>query len=760
MQNENGDDYIRRISTFIRTNERGLAEAVVARPRRAPRRPATQTSVFNPVGWFSSEGTAPSAPKPIVLSVDTHHLFYLLIRLEGIGIDVGTLDVRIDSPSRPMSYINVFTDPDKSDTLSLSSIRTSLSVVSSLSLGGGWWSRSAPVNIDTELKYLFSSFTKLPSLTVTAPGPKVIAELANEPPNENAIPMDCFRNLQSLECIDIDPRTLLGWDKLAESLWSLKIKKSGLEDISDIFIGAVLDDQARREGSASRKRARNIVRGPSRQPSFHASQLPESVPEDETGELASEEPETDAPMISPPSPPPSQLSSRKWEWLKHLSLSDNALTFFPSELTTHLTSLTHLDLSSNLLVSIPQGLGALHNLISLNISDNMIDSVLGIYQNLGQVLSINLAHNRLESICGLERLRALERVDLRNNLIEEAAEVGRLATLPNIKDIRIEGNPLVEIEESYRVACFDYFWKEGKSIHLDGTPPSFYERRGLTIPPSQQMTSSRPVSIAHSPPTIAVGHPHAHAHAHSLPGSPPVEPADKRPSPSGSSNPSPHLGPVGVVGVSSKGRRKKVKRIVDLDGDQSDGEATGHRRTASNGSGKAKLQVTPRAKDTSPLRPAKEWEQFSALHDAKGKASELAQASDLPSPRVTDTPITQEPEQEPEIAFTPPRRGHHSRFQSEFTPSPTDEASFDLSSQGTQGFGRPRNSRTFSSKAAARRSRVTASVYEPSTAIAENDSSLDEAEMFRRRIEALKQDMGDGWLKVFSQSQMKTPTPS
>ncbi|KAL0068718.1 hypothetical protein AAF712_004047 [Marasmius tenuissimus] len=758
MQNENGDDYIRRISTFIRTNERGLAEAVVARPRRAPRRQATQTSVFNPVGWFSSEGTAPAGPKPIVLSIDIHHLFYLLIRLEGIGIDVGTLDVRIDSPSRPMSYINVFTDPDKSDTLSLSSIRTSLSVVSSLSLGAGWWSRSAPVNIDTELKYLFSSFTKLPALTVTAPGPKVIAELANEPPNENAIPMDCFRNLQSLECIDIDPRTLLGWDKLAESLWSLKIKKSGLEDISDIFIGAVLDDQARREGSASRKRARNIVRGPTRQSSFHASQLPESVPEDETGELASEEPENDAPRISSPSPPPSQLSPRKWEWLKHLSLSDNALTFFPSELTTHLTSLTHLDLSSNLLVSVPQGLGALHNLISLNISDNMIDSVLGIYQNLGQVLSINLAHNRLESLCGLERLRALERVDLRNNLIEEAAEVGRLATLPNIKDIRIEGNPLVEIEEAYRVACFDYFWKEGKSIHLDGTPPSFYERRSLTIPPSQQMTSSRPVSIAHSPPTIAVGHPHAHAH--SVPGSPPVEPADKRPSPSGSSNPSPHLGPVGVVGVSAKGRRKKVKRIVDLDGDQSDGEAAGHRRTASNGSGKAKLQVSPRAKDTSPLRPAKEWEQFSALHNAKGKASELAQANDLPSPRVTDTPITQEPEQEPETIFTPPRRGHHSRFQSEYTPSPTDEASFDLSSQGIQGFGRPRNSRTLSSKAAARRSRVTASVYEPSAPIAENDSSLDEAEMFRRRIEALKQDMGDGWLKVFSQSQMKTPTPS
>ncbi|KAL0575594.1 hypothetical protein V5O48_006379 [Marasmius crinis-equi] len=754
MQNEPGDDYIRRISSFIRTNERGLAEAVIARPRRAPRRPATTGSAFNPIGWFSGEGAAPSGPKPVVLSIDTHHLFYLLMRLEGIGIDIGTLDVRIDSPSRPMSYIDVFGDSDKSDTLSLSSIRTSLSVVSSLSLGAGWWSRSAPTTIDAELRYIYSSLTKLPAISITAPGRKVIAELANDPPNENAIPMDSFKNLQSLECIDIDPRALLGWDKLAESLWSLKIKKSGLEDVSDIFIGAVLDDQARRDGSASRKRRRSFIRGSS----FHASQLPESVPEDENGEITSDGPDPDAPSLtSPPSPPPSQLSPRKWEWLKHLSLSDNALTFFPSEITTYLTSLTHLDLSSNLLVSVPQGLGALYNLVSLNISDNMIDSVLGIYQNLGHVLYLNLAHNRLESICGLERLRALERVDLRGNLIEETAEIGRLGPLPNIKDVWVEGNPLVEIEESYRVACFDYFWKEGKSINLDGTPPSFYEKRNLTIPPSQQMTSSRPVSAAYSPPTIAVGHPHSHGH--SLPSSPPPEPVDKRPSPSGSSNPSPHLGPVGVIGVSGKARRKKVKRIVDLDGNHSDAESTtGHRRTTSDGSSKAKAKATPRTKDTP---TAKEWGKFGDLHSAE-KPSQPLQGAEAPSPTILDTPTTAEPEELPEsTSFLPPsRRPRHGRFQSEFSPS-TENPPFDFSAQGTQGFRRSRNSQSISSKAAARRARVTASVYEPPTTIAdEDDSNVDEGEAFRRRIEALKQDMGDGWLKVFSQSQMKTPSPS
>ncbi len=74
----------------------------------------------------------------------------------------------------------------------------------------------------------------------------------------------------------------------------------------------------------------------------------------------------------------------------------------------------------------------------------MIDSVLGIYTKLGQVLNLNLSRNRLDSLCGLDRLMALERVDLRHNTLEESAEVGRLAVLPNISEIWVEGNPFVE----------------------------------------------------------------------------------------------------------------------------------------------------------------------------------------------------------------------------------------------------------------------------------------------------------------------------
>ncbi|KAK0212935.1 leucine-rich protein [Desarmillaria ectypa] len=762
MAHEPGDDYIRRIASFIRSNEKNLAEAGFLR-RRRPRQPAQDAaSLFNPLGWFGADSAA-SPVKPIILSIDTHHLFYLLMRLEALGIDIGTLDVRVDAPSRPMSYINLFPDTDKSETLSLASFRSSLSAVSAFSLGGGWWGKPEQPSLDSELKYIYSSFTKLPALSVTGPGRKIISELANEPPNENAIPLNAFKNLQSLECVDIDPRSLLGWDRLAESLRSLRIKKSGLEDISDIFIGAVLDDQARRDGSTSRKRHRRIPYGPERRSSFYSTQLPNSVPEDEDGENPNHEVSSE-PQNGTVTPPP-QLSSLKWAFLKHLSLADNALAFFPAELIPHLTSLVHLDLSSNLLVSVPSGFGSLYNLVSLNLSDNMIDSVLGIYLNLGQVLHLNLSHNRLESICGLERLHALERVDLRYNSLDDCAEIGRLAPLPNITEVWVEGNPFTE-DEGYRIPCFDFFWKEGKTVTLDGSLPGFYEKRNLTVPPPEQMSSSRPLSVAHSPPTVAVGHAHPHSH-HSSPNA--VPHTGKQSSPSTSTPVSPHLAPIGAVGVGGKARRKKVKRIVDLDGDISDGSTASfsHRRTRSDGSSKAKAKAKAKSKkprDTSPPGPTKEWSRFETLLEKEG--------DEVTGDNANLNPHTQEAQSSSTAASPqrPARPSRHIRHHTELAPvSSTLSSGFpDIQSKSSnsiasQSLRRTRGSHTLSFKSAARRARVTASVYEPATSGSDREDvggeeNKDNADAYRRRIEALKKDMGDGWLKVFSQTQMKSTT--
>lgn len=690
MEHEAGDDYIRRIASFIRLNERALGEAGVPVRRRAPVKPASAPSALNPMAWFGPERTSPP-PKPIKFAIDTHHLFYMLMRMEDSGIDgVGTLDVKVDNPSKPMNYINIFRDSDKSDALSMASFRSTMSAVSGLSLGGGWWGRPEPPSIDAELKYLFSCFTKIPALVLTAPGPKMVKELAAEPPNENCLPLDAFRSLQVFECADIDPRTVLGWDRLSEGLKSLTIKRSGLEDITDIFIGAVLDDQGRREGTTNRSHSRRVSQSHGQQVSIYSTRLPETVPEGN---------EDSAPTTPHPNAQPSLLSAEpvvhplpdhKWSTLRHLSLSDNSLTFIPTDPLPYLSSITSLDLSSNLLVSVPPSLSALHNLSSLNLADNMIDSVLGIYTHLGQILFLNLSRNRLESICGLERLMALERVDLRNNVIEDPAEISRLALLPNVSDVYVEGNPFCELDDAYRVTCFEYFWKEGKNITLDGSAPGFYEKRGLSVRPDEQMSSSRGTvrMKASSPPVVAVGGARSPAQNTSPEGSQP-----------GSRNDSPLLAP---VGAKEKERKKKNKRIVDLSGAGDGGESKPQR--------------------------VHHHHHHRVRTDADGPSAE----GDAAGPATKSVP----------------HRPRHTRHRSELSPSPPSggppPSSSPLASGGTL------------SKSAARRNRVSASVFEQPTTGPDMNAEAS-AEAYRRRIEALQSDMGEGWLKVFSQGQMGSP---
>ncbi|OSD07096.1 hypothetical protein PYCCODRAFT_1404032 [Trametes coccinea BRFM310] len=729
MEHEPGDEYIRRIADFIRTHEAGLAAAAPIRKRRTKAAPSSEASVFNPVSWFSSDSSAVANAKPVILTFDHHHLFYLLMRMEALGLEVGSLDVKVDNPARPMNYINISNNGDKSDALSFVSLRSSLSAVSKLSLGAGWWGRPTPPNVDNELKYIFSSFTKVPALAIHAPEPKLIAELASESPNENALPLDAFRNLQSLSCTDIDPRTIMGWDRLAASLHSLTIKRSGLEDVSDIFVSAVLDDQARREGRVSSTKSRRFARGVSRQSSFHSTQLPDTVPEEREDVEDDGQSEVKEPDTPRPSPPP-QLPSLTWAFLRHLSLADNALTFLPTSFLSQLTALTHLDLSSNLLVSVPPGLSALYNLVYLNLSDNMIDSVLGIYTKLGGVLTLNLAKNRLESICGLERLLALERVDLRHNLIEESAEIGRLATLPNITEVWVDGNPLVEIEEGYRIRCFDFFWKEKKNILLDGSPPGFYEKRYLTSPPPEQMTSSRPLSVAQSPPIVPVGSPaKLNAATAVIPRGSPMH-SSPNDSPASSQPTSPH-----VAAAVARGRKRRNKRIVDLDGGREGSDATSTRSAS-------RPSATPRT--ASPIKQSIRTEHQSAsLATAPPAATQSPQPAP-PAPSVKPTPVAKP-------------KSRHSRHMTEFAPSTSSGPADAADAFAPSSHGSLRKSPTMS-RSAARRARVSASVYEPSKDDAASaESQFREADAFRARIEALRSDMGEGWLKVFNQSQLASP---
>ncbi|KDQ21501.1 hypothetical protein BOTBODRAFT_205103 [Botryobasidium botryosum FD-172 SS1] len=711
METEVGDEYICRSAEFVRTNEQRLGSAgLVRRPARSNSAPASYSSMLSWVGLDFSNNNRPA--QPLVLTTDLHHLFYLLMRFEGLGIDVGSLDVHLDTPARPVSYISLLAGKDRSDTGSIASFRSTLSTVSKLSLGG-------------------CSFTKLPALSIHQTGLKVIAELVDDLPTDSVVPLDAFKNLQRLELTEVDPRLIMGWDRLSDSLKSLTIRKSGMEDISEIFIDAVLDDQARRLASGSGRSMVRRTRAQLHRPSpshskrsFVISQVPESVPESDESEAS---PTEATPSINPSevSSVPSAASANetlpayKWSSLRHLSLADNALTFIPSAPLSYFTSLTYLDLSSNLLVSLPQGLSALYNLVSLNLSDNMIESVLGIYTLLGQVLTLNLSKNRLDSLCGLERLAALERVDLRENRIEDCGEVGRLAVLPNINEVWVEGNPITRMDESYRVHCFDHFAKEGKNILLDGTPPSFTERMNISNVPCDHL---RHVPSAPSPPVVAVSANNtikAANFASMLEVTPPT-PGEATPSgysitPPASSDASPTL--VAFSPASKPKHRKKTKRFVDL-GPGAEEDTPTHRH----------------ARSASAFQPSfPELGRRTLSPDGQSPSRSMTVAEPQSPPR---TPVSK-------------AMSRHSRYTTESPSTPVSPAK--------HHFRRPpARNHTIASHHLPHGS-VSPAFFDappasPGPDAATTEAKLMEAEAYRAKIEALRDEVGDSWLKVLSQS--------
>lgn len=364
-----GDEYLKQLSRHIRTHAAALAAASPGAPRRI-----VSSSGNSAASWIGLGSSGP--PAAVTLRLDPHHLFWLLLKYEELGIDVGPLDVKAKVPARPTSY-GAWTEKDKSETASI------FSSMSGLSLGSGWFGGKgnvAKVNIKEETKYLFSTFTKLPALRLTPTsnptssksGPMQLVKGFEDLPHENAVPLGCFKNLQVLQVEDLDPRSFIGWDRLSEGLRSLEVRRTGLEDVEHLLVDAVVGDVRRRE---RRDRQRQEAEAERRDDDGRGSAAERSLrpPSSTTSSSRSSR------------SPPTALPPLAWRFLRHLCLADNALTFLPTGPLTALVSLASLDLSSNLLIAVPAGLSTLTELRSLSLADNMIESVLGIYQTIGNV---------------------------------------------------------------------------------------------------------------------------------------------------------------------------------------------------------------------------------------------------------------------------------------------------------------------------------------------------------------------------------------
>lgn len=194
-------------------------------------------------------------------------------------------------------------------------------------------------------------------------------------------------------------------------------------------------------------------------------------------------------------------SKARFPNLRHLSLHHVSMLSFPR---LPLQSLSHLDLSHNLLNDLPD-LSQLSSLVSLDLSHNVISSVRSAQTYLGNIATLNLSHNRIDCLVGLDRVPGLRRVDLRHNDISDPGEVGRLAVLPQVTEIWVAGNPL---SGEFRAEISAAFAAEGKEVLLDNTPLTWSEKnqteeilrqRGRTVRRQNLREESVPPAAAPPP---------------------------------------------------------------------------------------------------------------------------------------------------------------------------------------------------------------------------------------------------------------------
>ncbi|TID31159.1 hypothetical protein CANINC_000267 [Pichia inconspicua] len=283
-----GDIYIHNLSTFIQSHERQLANALVAYRKlnskelsKNSQQSTTQPSLTTPTTSSTSTSAQTELPsstsdsildhsntpndttanydeenikeisKPVRLSLSLHHLYFILGKFKDLGINVGPMNLRLDNldsdnTSNYVSFLSEFQRNKKidSDSQSIHSISSVKSVMSSVSaLWNTFGSSSKIDNSVSDLKYLYSAFSKLPCLRLAnEPNAKLI-DGHEEYPFETATPVVVFKNILVLEISDLDPKEIYGWHLLATKLRYLVVKKANITDPLELLVTLVDADQ-------------------------------------------------------------------------------------------------------------------------------------------------------------------------------------------------------------------------------------------------------------------------------------------------------------------------------------------------------------------------------------------------------------------------------------------------------------------------------------------------------------------------------------
>ncbi|KAK4202718.1 hypothetical protein QBC40DRAFT_39486 [Triangularia verruculosa] len=579
MDSEDGEFFVKQLATFVRTHEKALANALQFR-RQAPRhgssqsvssvspvnaptspsipeRPATSASASSTLAAAFSLGSlsfTSHSVKSAKLALTPHHLFYLLSRFEELSIPVGPMKIRLENlhdTSASGNYVSFLGQSQRSKSRgsdvgsihSVSSLRSVMSGMSALwaSFGIGSGISAARTErqkaaIQNDLKYLYSAFTKIPCLRLAPDWRARLIRGYEEFPFDSAVPLYVFKNVQALEVSDIDFRQFFGWDKLSEQLRSLTLKRASIEDPADILIDIVLDDMDKRRRRTSKSQASpttqstwpGAVNSPRRSPTVSHMDLPKSTSAPSSpdarksasdlpvGSLSSElgtdqegrtptdsrrpsivridsdelrSPGKDSrPRSHSPRRPNSSRNGtsnvrgssykirRSGSGSSHSSLSDswhNGRGSASNLLSTGILPaskwrfLKHLSLTDNSLTNIPAAsLAPLANsLHSLDLSSNLFTQIPDSVATLTSLRALNLAHCMIDSLHSLTRnpLPAITALNLRANRLQSLAGIEKLFPLERL-DLR--DNRLTDPMELARLTGIP----EIREIYVDGNP--------------------------------------------------------------------------------------------------------------------------------------------------------------------------------------------------------------------------------------------------------------------------------------------------
>ncbi|KAL9047168.1 MAG: hypothetical protein Q9214_000194 [Letrouitia sp. 1 TL-2023] len=431
------------------------------------------------------------------LSLTPHHLFYLLSQFEDNGMSVGPMNVRIENlhtePS-PSSYVSFLSQPQRSksrtdqDSIhSVSSVRSVMSAISAFwTFGQGAPSNAAKservlAQFRSDLKYLYSAFTKIPCLRLSPDTKAHLIHGYEEFPFDTAVPLLAFKNLTVLEICDLDFRQFFGWDRLSEQLRSLSLKRANIEDPTDILLRVVLDDMDNRRRRSPKVQNSVVINRPSNAP------MPLVVPA-RAGVSMPSSPMVDDKIsqnISPhndqnsltdtggdwntrayiPSTPPSRPTSSKQDATHRLAMGNSVKTKRSdsgSNSSVRSTGLNHTEISSN-----PFGIGTLpaskwrflrhlslsdnsitsipsssliplsNSLHSLDLSSNLFTEIPDCLKDLVSLKALNMSYCLVGSMRSLMKdpMPAITALNLRGNRLESIAGVERLLSLERL-DLR------------------------------------------------------------------------------------------------------------------------------------------------------------------------------------------------------------------------------------------------------------------------------------------------------------------------------------